>query len=444
MQMKFSSIFQTNFPFSPLRFPFFYGWCIVIFTTLGMIASIPGQTMGVGVYTDFLIQNSHLTRMQISMAYMTGTILSSLLLPLAGRYYDLVGGRIMIVFAGIGMGISLLLFAESLTIIHLVHSLLPNISILTSELLVITVIFLLLRQFGQGIMAMVSRNTLAKWFERRRGMVSGISGIFVAFSFSGAPLFMNIIIEDYGYSGSMILMAIIFGFGMAFIGWLFFRDKPEDCGLLMDGDKITSLDTTNLFSEPEITLKEALRTYNFWIFCLGLCSAAVIVTGFTFHISSIGALAGLSRMEAYGLFLPMSVISVISHFIAGWASDRMPLKYLLMILLAGLAVGSLGILNLESFWFRLMLIIGFGVQGGIWGCLTIIAWPRFYGRKHLGAISGAFMGAQVFASAIGPPVFGLSESLNGDYSSAAWISVALNLLLLLGTVRAVSHYRPLP
>ena len=400
--------------------------------------------MGVGVYTDFLIQNSHLTRMQISMAYMTGTILSSLLLPLAGRYYDLVGGRIMIVFAGIGMGISLLLFAESLTIIHLVHSLLPNISILTSELLVITVIFLLLRQFGQGIMAMVSRNTLAKWFERRRGMVSGISGIFVAFSFSGAPLFMNIIIEDYGYSGSMILMAIIFGFGMAFIGWLFFRDKPEDCGLLMDGNKTTSLDTTNLFPEPETTLKEALRTYNFWIFCLGLCSAAVIVTGLTFHISSIGALAGLSRMEAYGLFLPMSVISVLSHFIAGWASDRMPLKYLLMILLAGLAVGSLGILNLESFWFRFMLIIGFGVQGGIWGCLTIVAWPRFYGRKHLGAISGAFMGAQVFASAIGPPVFGLSESLNGDYSSAAWISVALNLLLLLGTVRAVSYYRPLP
>jgi len=444
LKMKFSSIFQANFPFSPLRFPFFYGWCIVIFTTLGMIASIPGQTMGVGVYTDFLIQNSHLNRMQISMAYMTGTILSSLLLPLAGRYYDLVGGRIMIVFAGIGMGISLLLFAESLTIIHLVHTLLPNISILTSELLVITVIFLFLRQFGQGIMAMVSRNTLAKWFERRRGIVSGISGIFVAFSFSGAPLFMNIIIEDYGYSGSMILMAIIFGFGMAFIGWLFFRDKPEDCGLLMDGDKITSLVTTNLFPEPETTLKEALRTYNFWIFCLGLCSAAVIVTGLTFHISSIGALAGLSRMEAYGLFLPMSVISVISHFIAGWSSDRMPLKYLLMILLVGLAVGSLGILNLESFWFRLMLIIGFGVQGGIWGCLTIVAWPRFYGRKHLGAISGVFMGAQVFASAIGPPIFGLSESLNGDYSSAAWISVALNLLLLLGTVRAVSYYRPLP
>ncbi|MBC8260143.1 MAG: MFS transporter [SAR324 cluster bacterium] len=440
--MKISTVFKTNFPFAPSRFPVFYGWVIVVVTTLGIMSSIPGQTMGVGVYTDFLIQSSHLSRMQISMSYMTGTILSSLLLPLAGRYYDILGARIMIVFAGLGLGFSLLLFSEASTLIQLLQSIFPGLSNLSSELFVMTVIFLLLRQFGQGIMAMVSRNTLAKWFERRRGLVSGISGIFVAFSFSGAPLFMNIFIEDYGNSGSMVLMAIIFGFGMAFVGWLFFRDNPEDCGLLMDGKHISTVETANQPVEPEVTLKEALRTYNFWVFCLGLCSAALIVTGFTFHISSIGALAGLSRMEAYELFLPISAVSVISHFVAGWASDRMPLKFLLMILLTGLAVGCMGILNLESFWFRLMLIVGFGVQGGIWGCLTVVAWPRFYGRKHLGAISGAFMGAQVFASAIGPPVFGLSESLIGNYSAAAWISVVLNLLLLLGATRAVSYYRP--
>jgi hypothetical protein len=95
--MKISTLFKANFPFIPSRFPVFYGWVIVVFTTLGIMSSIPGQTMGVGIYTDFLIQSSHLSRMQISMAYMTGTILSSLLLPLAGRYYDLLGARIMIV-----------------------------------------------------------------------------------------------------------------------------------------------------------------------------------------------------------------------------------------------------------------------------------------------------------------------------------------------------------
>jgi len=275
--MKISTVFKTNFPFIPSRFPVFYGWVIVVVTTFGIMSSIPGQTMGVGVYTDFLIQSTHLSRMQISMAYMTGTILSSLLLPLAGRYYDLLGARIMIVFAGLGLGFSLLLFSQASTLIQLLQSIFPGVSNLSSELFVMTVIFLLLRQFGQGIMSMVSRNTLAKWFERRRGLVSGISGIFVSFSFSGAPLFMNIFIEDYGNSGSMVRMALIFGFGMAFVGWLFFRDNPEDCELLMDGKKISTMETANLPVEPEVTLKEALRTYNFWIFCLGLCSAALIV-----------------------------------------------------------------------------------------------------------------------------------------------------------------------
>ncbi len=440
--MKNLTFFNNNFPFVPSKFTFFYGWVIVVVSTLGIMSSIPGQTMGVGVYTDFLIQNSQLNRMQISITYMVGTILSSLMLPIAGRFYDILGGRIMIVFSGVGLGFSLLLFSRTPIIIEKVKLIFPDLTNLCIELLVFTIIFMLLRQFGQGIMAMVSRNTLAKWFDRKRGFVSGLSGVLVAFSFSGAPLFLNILIEHYNYSGSMIIMAFIFGFGMAFIGWLFFRDNPEDCGLQMDGRKnsITKISNQNL--EPEVTLRQALLTYNFWIFLFGLCSASLIVTGLTFHVSSIGAIAGMTRMDAYALFLPMSVISVVSHFLAGWASDRMPLKYLLMVLLIGLAVGCLGILNLEDLRYRLMLIIGFGIQGGIWACLTVVAWPRFYGRKHLGAISGAFMGAQVFASAIGPALFGISERLNGDYSYAAWISFVFNIFLLIGATKAVSFYRP--
>ena len=418
--MKISIFSNANFPFVPSRFPFFYGWWILIFTTLGVMASIPGQTMGVGVYTDFLIQSTNLTRLQISISYMIGTILSSLFLPIAGRYYDIFGSRVMIVVAGIGLGISLILLSESYNLITLSKTLLPGLSPVANGILVMTLIFLLLRQFGQGIMAMVSLNTLAKWFDSNRGLVSGISGIFVSFSFAGAPLFMNVLIDGYSYPGSMLLMALICGLGMAFFGWMFYRDKPEDCGMLMDGRKIFSKEKTTFNAECEITLKTALRTYNFWIFCLGLCSLSFIITGFTFHLSSIGALSGLSRTEAFGIFLPISFISAVSHLFAGWVSDRTSLKYLLMILLASLGTGCFGILHLESFWFRLLVIAGFGVSGGFYACLAIVTWPRFFGRKHLGSISGTFMGAQVFASAIGPPLFGMSEKLTGDYSSAAW------------------------
>ena len=197
--MKISSLVRADFPFAPSRFPFFYGWWILVVTTVGIMSSIPGQTMGVGVYTDYLILHTGLNRLEISMAYMTGTILSSLLLPTAGRLYDLWGSRVMIFLAGTGLGLALLLFSETVWVLKQLELLVPGIPRTTLGLFLMILTFLMLRQFGQGIMSMVSRNTLAKWFDRKRGLASGISGLFVAFSFSGAPLMMNTLINSFGY-----------------------------------------------------------------------------------------------------------------------------------------------------------------------------------------------------------------------------------------------------
>ena len=432
---------DPNFPFAPRKSPVFYGWVVVFACTIGMLASIPGQTMGVGVFSEYLISGTGLSRIELSLAYMMGTILSSLTLPFAGKLYDRLGARVMIVVTGIGLGVALLLFAQAIILINSLHPLLPKfLPASIAGLAVMTFVFLLLRQFGQGIMAMVSRNTMAKWFDTKRGLVTGISGIFAAFGFSGAPLAMNGLINHFGNVETILLMSVVCGFGMALLGWLLFRDRPEECGLLMDGRTKVIASEHATTPEREVTLAEARRTYNFWIFCLGICSSSLIVTGFTFHIGSIGLTSGLSRMDAYAIFLPMSAVSVISHFVAGWASDRMPLKYPLMVLVSALGIGCLGLLAFGSFWPRTLVIVCFGIQGGVWGCLSVVAWPRFFGRKHLGAISGLFMSCQVFASAIGPTLFGASKHFTGNYHAAAWVSAALNLLLLFGAMRAKSHY----
>ena len=44
-----------NFPWEPHRFPFFYGWIIVLGATVGTLFTIPGQTMGFSVFTDILM-----------------------------------------------------------------------------------------------------------------------------------------------------------------------------------------------------------------------------------------------------------------------------------------------------------------------------------------------------------------------------------------------------
>ena len=83
--MKLFLFFKPNYPFAPCKVPFFYGWLIVIFTTVGTVASIPGQTMGVGVFSEYLISKTGLNRIELSLTYMLGTILSSLILPFAGK-----------------------------------------------------------------------------------------------------------------------------------------------------------------------------------------------------------------------------------------------------------------------------------------------------------------------------------------------------------------------
>ncbi|MDG2196906.1 MAG: MFS transporter [SAR324 cluster bacterium] len=437
-----SRFFKPSFPFEPKKFPFFYGWWILVVATFGMLASIPGQTIGVGVFTEHLLDVSNLSRLDLSIAYMFGTAGSSLLIPYGGKLLDHWGSRIMIIFAGLGLAFALFLLENTEGLLAVLNQL-SWLSPFFVSFAILSLIFLLLRQFGQGLMTMVSRFALSKWFDRRRGLVTGINGVFVSFGFSSAPLLLNMLILEQGYLGSMVILAIICGLGTAFLGWLFFRDQPEDCGMEMDGwstDKLedihSNLGSPQNTTAKDLPLEEVRRSFTFWIFTLGMASSSLIITGFTFHIASIGEIAGLDRSAIYSIFLPISIISVITNFTSGWLSDRIPLKYLLMVLVLSLGLGSFGMLYLHETIGRVLVMIGYGIQGGVWGCLSVVTWPRFYGRKHLGAISGLFMGVIIFASAIGPAFYGISQQVTGSYNTSAWVAVLMNLLIFVGAFRA--------
>ena len=92
-----SGFWGVRTPFAPSACPFFYGWVIVFAATLGTIASIPGQTMGFTVFTDVLMEELGLSRVELSLAYCLGTVASGLTLPWLGRVLDRWGERKMAV-----------------------------------------------------------------------------------------------------------------------------------------------------------------------------------------------------------------------------------------------------------------------------------------------------------------------------------------------------------
>ncbi|MGD1896395.1 MAG: MFS transporter [Phormidesmis sp.] len=447
-----ASIFRPNFPFSPAKFPIFYGWIILVASVFGVLTSIPGQTIGVSVFTDHLIAATGLSRLQLANAYLVGTVTSGCLLPFGGKLLDRLGARRVIVLAAVGLGLTLGYLAMCDRLAIFFTALLPFPQVSTTETItppiapevaaVLLVIgFVSLRFCGQGMLTMTSRTTLGKWFDKRRGQVSGIEGVFIASGFSIAPYFFSQAIAALGWRGTWLILSGIIGLGMSTVGWLLFRDNPEICGLRMDGEirpaeiakteiaKTEIKQTTDIVSiekeNPEeaiwgFTRQQAISTVVFWAVTLAFCSQALSITGITLNIVSIGTEMGIAEADIVRIFVPIAVVSTAVGYGVGLACDRVRIQYLFIFMMTFQAIGIAAIANLDTIGMIVPAVVGLGVSGGCFGTLSTVVLPRFFGRKHLGAIAGVQMMAIVIASALGPSLLANSQSVTGSYTSGLY------------------------
>lgn len=410
MRLKWSDI-----PFPPAKVPFFYGWVLLAAATVGIVASIPGQTMGVGIFTDYLMEALGLTRSQLSLAYALGTITSGFLLPWAGRAVDACGIRVTGASSAVGLSLSLVLLSQVAVLVAAMP--LPKT---TAAMIAVFCCFLALRFFGQGCLTMVSRVAIGKWFNHHRGRAVAIMGIFAAFSFNASPRFLNHLLNSRGWESAALALAAIVGIGMTAVALVFFRNTPEESGLVMDGipEPVAEEGARAPRATRQFTRHEARRTLAFWAYTLAPAAQGLIMTAITFHMASLGVEAGLTREEAYDVFLPMAFFSVASNIIGGWLSDRIELKWILGFMMVTQMIGIVGLAGLGTPVGRWALIVGCGCSGGLFATMTTVPFPRFFGRVHLGAISGLSLSIMVFGSAIGPYLFSKGLDIFGSYEAA--------------------------
>lgn len=426
----------NKFPFDPQKLPFFYGWVILVVATIGILVSAPGQTMGVSTFTDYLLENIGINRDQISTAYMFGTIASSLVLTYAGKLYDKYGARWVGMATALILAIVLVTMSQSDRIIQSLIT--PKSSAYAGvAIAVLIVFFFMLRFSGQGVLTMVSRNMLMKWFIARRGLVNGISSVFVSLGFATAPLTFDLLIQETSWRQAWLLMASAIGIIFTAFVFLFFRDNPEDVNMVADGEKHANKEH-NVIVKPfkQIGLKEARSGLTFWLFAIPLSIYSLYVTGFTFHLVSLFNEAGMSREKALAIFIPVSFISVSFAMVGGWISDRIKLQYLLWIMLLAEIIALFSLANIKHEMFYYTFIIGNGIVSGIFNVLMAVTWPRFYGRDHLGQITGFVMALVVFGSALGPILFSLSFSQLGTYSIAIYLLTGLLLFISIFALKA--------
>ncbi len=409
----------SRFPLDPARMPFFYGWIVLGAGTLGMVMSAPGQTVGVSVFTDYLIDALHIERSGLSLAYLLGTVGSALALARAGALYDRWGGRMLATIASVALAVVLVLLSFS-------GDFAAALRVRWAVFLMITIGFFLLRFSGQGMLTLASRNMVMEWFSRRRGLANAVMGISLSFGFSSAPRFFEALIHASGWQGAWRILAAVLA-GFAVFSFLFYRNRPEDHGLLPDGPLKDSGRKTHPESHAgrDFTLIEARRTRAFWAFAATLVLAGLLMTAYTFHIVSIFADAGMDRSRAVSVFLPAAVVAVIVEFTGSWMSDFIRLKWLALLQLAGVVILSISLVFLRPGLFVALAILGQGIMQGMFGIIANVTWPRFFGRKHLGAISGFASSIGVVGTAVGPFLFSTLRDVTGGYGPAGLIVALL-------------------
>jgi len=400
------------------RFPFYYGWIIMAAGTIGLIMTQPGQSPVLSIFTDAFIEDLRISRSLTSTLFTVGTVIGGLSLPFWGRRIDRHGPRAMVT------AITALLGASCLYMGVVQNALMLGLG------------YVLLRMLGASALMLVSRNVINQWWVERRGTMMGVSGL--VFSLVGMGIFTNFVhalLQRFGWRTSYAILGAMELLVMLPLGMLLFRDRPEDHGLHPDGQ----LDPPEALGDEgsvdaSWTRAEAVRTPAFWTAAAGLAASAMLGTGLYFHVVSIFASQGLSADLAAVTYLPISLTSAGVRLASGYLADRVPVRFVLAAGLVALS-GALGLAQVIGGLAAAVIYgVAMGLSSGMMGTVASVIWADYYGRRHLGSISGLATTVSRVSSALGPLPLAVAYDLSGSYDGALTIEMMIPLALAAITV----------
>ncbi len=411
--------------------PVYYGWIIIIAGALGLIMTSPGQTYGVSPFVEHLIADLGISRSLISILFAIGPLGGSLALPFIGHQVDRRGPRFMVVLIAAALGVSCIAMG-------LVHS-----------AVTLCLGFVVLRTFGKGGLDLVSTNVINQWWVRRRGMGMGIAGLGMSLlGFGAFPIFVNRLIASYGWRSAYTILGLILLLVMVPVGLLLFRDHPEDYGLKPDGyvksnpelDETSGEDGTRAGLQAQLeenwTADEVVRTSAFWIFVLGIGFIVMAGTGLFFHLVRIFEDNGLSATIAAAVFVPVGLTQAAIILSSGLLADRVPVRFLLAIALVVQALSLTATQQMRNITLALAYGVLLGITGGLMRLVGSVVWANYFGRRHLGSITGISSVLLIGGSALGPVPLGIARDQLGSYQTPLIVMSVISLVLAVASLFA--------
>jgi MFS family permease len=389
----------------------FIGWRVALLATITAALTGPGQTVGVSVFVDPMIDALGMTRSELSIAYLIGTLLGAAALIPVGRGIDRVGARRAMTFIGFGFGLGLGLMSGVQGFVTLVLG------------------FTLIRWLGQGSLQLVSTLSITPWFERRRGFVFGLSTTATAVLMSFTPILLGAAIGLVDWRIAWLIAAMAVWLIVLPIARFGIVNRPSDVGQYADGDPAPHPSAEPVPARRSYTRREALGQGRFWVLSLVIATTSLLATALNFHQISLLGEQGLTVTEAAAMFLPQVLGTLAAGLIMGALADRVRARWLLMISMALLALSLVLAALLQPGPMILVYAVVLGAAVGAGRPLVATLLPRWYGLGHIGAIQGVSALVAVAGSAAGPVALSLASDNIGGYGPGALVLLSLPIVI---------------
>jgi MFS family permease len=384
---------------------YFYGYNIVAAGFIVQAVSI-GAMFTFGVFFKEFQAELGWSRAMISGAPSLAFLVMGAVGILAGRLNDRIGPKILIVVSGVSLGMGYLLMSrlQAPWQLFVFYGMLVGIGLSTHDV--------------------ITLSTVARWFGRRRGMMTGIVKVGTGAGQLLVPLIATALIAVFGWRHAYLIIGTVVLLLLVAVAQ-FMRRDPQTYGLSPDGGEDQSGGSRIVLEERNISLYAALRTRQFWIICIAEFAIFFCLLTMIVHIVPHATDLGLPTATAAGVLAMIGGVSMLGRIVMGTANDRIGGKRSLIISFILLICGLVWLQLSGNAWMLFLFAVVYGFAHG--GFFTVMSptVAEFFGTGSHGLLFGIVLFSGTLGGAVGPLLGGYIFDKTDSYQVLFIVLTAL-------------------
>ena len=333
----------------------------------------------------------------------------------AGSATDRFGPRIVLTICGILFGAGFLLMHQMASVweLYLFYGVMCGVGMSAHDVSILS--------------------TIARWFVKKRGLVSGIVKSGAGIGQMIVPLIAAPLILILGWRNACLAIGI-FTLILLLAAAQIFRRDPESVGLkpLMDEQ---NEDKKKRSLEGDSSLKEALSKQQFWLLSLAKFADMFCLFTVILHIVPHGIDQGLQSTTAVMVLSAIGGCSILGRIFFGSMYDHLGARVSLISCFFTLFL-SLIILQI-SFqpWMLFLFALIYGVAHGGFFAVASPSVADFFGTRAHGTIFGLIIFFGTLGGTIGPVIAGAMFDQTKSYEIAFLLLTGVAVFGLILTSR---------